>query len=65
MVNIISSDNISVNTTFHSAHRMAILADQLVNGHSITNIALIAIVFHIVWGAIFGFAMSILKLSWK
>ncbi|MFY9872774.1 MAG: hypothetical protein WAK17_23950 [Candidatus Nitrosopolaris sp.] len=63
MVNIISSDNISVNTTFHSAHSMAILADQL--SHSITNIALIAIVFHIVWGAIFGFAMSILKLNWK
>lgn len=33
-----------------------ILADQL--GHSITNIALIAIIFHLVWGAIFGFVMS-------
>jgi hypothetical protein len=26
--------------------------------HSITNIALMAIVFHIIWGAIFGFLMS-------
>jgi hypothetical protein len=38
------------------AWQKAILADQL--SHSITNIALIAIVFHLVWGAIFGFAIS-------
>jgi hypothetical protein len=38
------------------AWQKAILADQL--SHSITNIALIAIVFHIIWGAIFGFAIS-------
>ncbi len=38
------------------AWQKAILADQL--SHSTTNIALIAIVFHLVWGAIFGFAMS-------
>src|SRR5215471_9243190 len=38
------------------AWQKAILADQL--SHSITNIALTAIVFHLVWGAIFGFAMS-------
>jgi len=38
------------------AWQKAILADQL--SHSITNIALIAIVFHVIWGAIFGFAIS-------
>lgn len=38
------------------AWQKAILADQL--SHSITNIALIAIVFHVIWGAIFGFAVS-------
>lgn len=38
------------------AWQKTILADQL--GHSITNIALIAIIFHLVWGAIFGFVMS-------
>ncbi|MGC1930601.1 MAG: hypothetical protein WA667_16655, partial [Candidatus Nitrosopolaris sp.] len=38
------------------AWQKAILADQI--SHSITNIAFIAIVFHLVWGAIFGFAMS-------
>lgn len=38
------------------AWQKAILADQL--SHSIANIALIAIVFHLVWGAIFGFAIS-------
>ena len=38
------------------AWQKTILADQL--SHSITNIALIAIVFHLVWGAIFGYVMS-------
>ena len=38
------------------AWQKAILADQL--SHSITNIALIAIVFHVIWGAIFGFVIS-------
>jgi hypothetical protein len=38
------------------AWQKAILADQL--SHSITNIAFIAIVFHVIWGAIFGFAIS-------
>ena len=38
------------------AWQKAVLADQL--SHSITNIALIAIVFHLVWGALFGFAIS-------
>ena len=40
------------------AWHKAIVADQL--GHSITNIVLAAIAFHIAWGAIFGFAMSAL-----
>ena len=40
------------------AWQKAVLADQL--SHSITNIALIAIVFHLVWGALFGFAISTL-----
>jgi len=40
------------------AWQKAIIADQL--GHSINNIALAAIAFHIAWGAIFGFAMSAL-----
>jgi hypothetical protein len=38
------------------AWQKAVLADQV--SHSITNIALIAIVFHLVWGALFGFAIS-------
>jgi hypothetical protein len=38
------------------AWQKAVLADQLSN--SITNIALIAIVFHLVWGALFGFSIS-------
>jgi len=38
------------------AWQKGILADQL--GHSITNIALVAISFHIAWGGIFGFANS-------
>ncbi len=38
------------------AWQKAVLADQI--SHSITNIALIAIVFHLVWGALFGFAIS-------
>jgi hypothetical protein len=38
------------------AWQKAILAEQL--SHSITNIALIAIVFHVIWGAIFGFSVS-------
>lgn len=40
------------------AWQKAVLADQL--SHSITNIALIATVFHLVWGALFGFAISAL-----
>jgi hypothetical protein len=40
------------------AWQKAVLADQL--SHSITNIALIATVFHLVWGALFGFAISTL-----
>ena len=38
------------------AWQKTILADQL--SHSVANIALVAIVFHLVWGAIFGYAMS-------
>jgi hypothetical protein len=38
------------------AWQKTILADEL--SHSITNIALVAIVFHLVWGAIFGYVMS-------
>jgi len=38
------------------AWQKTLLADQL--SHSIANIALIAVVFHLVWGAIFGFVMS-------
>jgi hypothetical protein len=38
------------------AWQKAVLADQLSN--SITNIAVIAIVFHLVWGALFGFSIS-------
>jgi hypothetical protein len=38
------------------AWQKPVLADQLTN--SINNIALIAIVFHLVWGALFGFSLS-------
>ena len=38
------------------AWQKPVLADQLSN--SITNIAVIAIVFHLVWGALFGFSIS-------
>jgi hypothetical protein len=38
------------------AWQKTILAEQL--SHSIINIALMAIVFHLVWGAIYGYAMS-------
>jgi hypothetical protein len=38
------------------AWQKPVLADQLSN--SITNIAVIAIVFHLVWGALFGFSLS-------
>jgi hypothetical protein len=38
------------------AWQKPVLADQLSN--SITEIALIAIVFHLVWGALFGFSLS-------
>jgi hypothetical protein len=38
------------------AWQKTILADQLSN--SITNIALIAIAFHLLWGAIYGYIMS-------
>jgi hypothetical protein len=38
------------------AWQKTVLAEQL--SHSIINIALMAIVFHLVWGAIYGYAMS-------
>jgi hypothetical protein len=38
------------------AWQKTVLANQL--SHSIINIALMAIVFHLVWGAIYGYAMS-------
>jgi hypothetical protein len=38
------------------AWQKPVLADQLSN--SITNIAVIAIVFHLVWGALYGFSLS-------
>ena len=38
------------------ASQQPVLSDNLT--HSITNITLMAIVFHIIWGAIFGFIMS-------
>jgi hypothetical protein len=38
------------------AWQKPVLADQLSN--SISNIAIIAIVFHLVWGALFGFSIS-------
>ncbi|HEY7081987.1 MAG TPA: hypothetical protein VH500_20015 [Nitrososphaeraceae archaeon] len=38
------------------AWQKTILADQL--SHSVTDIAFIALAFHIIWGAIFGYMMS-------
>ena len=38
------------------AWQKTILADQL--SHSVTDIAFIALAFHIIWGAVFGYMMS-------
>ena len=64
MVSLISAYNHSIDTTIHSTHscdsRNCITTAGIILdlSHSTTNIALMAIVYHMIWGAIFGFIMS-------
>ncbi len=53
MVNIISTNNSIVSST---SGKHAVFSVDI--NQSIRNIALSAIVFHLVWGAIFGFITS-------